>query len=213
MKQKSKIKEFASKIAISFFFAAIFVVVFYFFLETKIATYISLINTTAVKDSMIEKEATYNLEAKRLISYPKYGSKYANIEIPSIKLKLPVYYGDTKKILRLGVGHYNGSYFPGENGSIIYAAHNNPGYFQKLDQVHIGDEVIIKASYGEFKYKIIESKVVKETDLDAFFIQHDNELLIMYTCWPINRSVVGRKTQRLVVYAERVIDYENQNNS
>ena len=209
MKRENTMKEFASKIAISFFFAAIFVVIFYLFLENKISQYISLINTTAVKDSLEEKIATYNLEAKRLISFPKYGSKYATIEIPSVKINLPVYYGDTKKILRLGVGHYNGSYFPGENGSIIYAAHNNPGYFQKLDQVKINDEVIIKASYGDFKYKVIETKVVKETNLDAFPIQHNHELLIMYTCWPINRSVVGRKTERLVVYAERVVENEN----
>lgn len=204
MKKQNTLKEFASKIAISFFFAAIFVVVFYLFFETKISSYISLINTTAVKDSIEDKIATYNLEKKRLISFPKYGSKYANLEIPSISLKLPVYYGDTKKILRLGVGHYNGSYFPGENGSIIYAAHNNPGYFQKLDQVKKDDEVIIKASYGEFKYKVTETKIVKETDLDAFPISNDHELLIMYTCWPINRSVLGRKTKRFVVYAERV---------
>lgn len=209
MKKEKNIKKFASKIAISFFFAAIFVVIFYLFLENKISHYISLINTTAVKDSIEDKIATYNLEAKRLISFPKYGSKYATIEIPSAKIKLPVYYGDTKKILRLGVGHYNGSYFPGENGSIIYAAHNNPGYFQTLDHVKISDEVIIKASYGEFKYQVIETKVVKETDLDAFPIQHNHELLIMYTCWPINRSVVGRKTKRLVVYAERVVENEN----
>ena len=209
MKKESLLKEFASKIAISFFFAALFVVVFYFFFESKISTYISLINTTAVKESIEEKVATYNLETKRLISYPKYGSKYASIEIPSIKLKLPVYYGDTKKILKMGVGHYNGSYFPGENGSIIYAAHNNPGYFQKLDQVKINDIVMIKTSYGEFKYQVTNTKVVKETNLDAFPIQHDHELLIMYTCWPINRSVFGRKTERLVVYAEKVVNNEN----
>ncbi len=209
MMKENKIKEFASKIAISFFFAALFVVVFYLFLENKISSYISLINTVAVKESIEEKIATYNLEDKRLITFPKFGSKYATIKISSINLNLPVYYGDTKKILRLGVGHYIGSYFPGENGTIIYAAHNNPGYFQKLDKVNVGDEVIIAASYGEFKYRVKDSKVVKETDLDAFEVQHDHELLIMYTCWPINRSVFGRKTKRLVVYAERVDIHEN----
>ena len=49
-------------------------------------------------------------------------------------------------------------------------------------------------------------KVVKETDLAAFPIQHEKELLILYTCWPINRSVVGRKTERLVIYANKVGD-------
>ena len=165
-----------------------------------------MINTTAVKESDEEKIATYNFDAKKLITYPRYGSKYATLEIDSIKLNLPIYYGDTKKILHLGVGHYNGSYFPGENGTIIYAGHNNPGYFQKLDQVKVGDSVVVKASYGTFKYRITSFKVVKETDLESFNVQHEKEVLIMYTCWPINRSMIGRKTQRFVVYAEEVGD-------
>ena len=203
---KYKGKKFASKIAISFFFAAIFVLVFYFFLESTVSSYVSLINTAAVGGTAEEKIATYNLDAKKLIVLPKYGSKYATIMIPSINLKLPVYYGDTKKILRLGVGHYNGSYFPGENGTIIYAAHNDPGYFNKLDQVKIGDIITIEASYGVFKYEVSNTKVVKETDLLAFDVNHDEEVLLLYTCWPINRSVFGRKTQRYVVYAKKIGD-------
>ena len=199
-------KEFASNIAISFFFASLFVVGFYLFLENTVSSYVSLINTTAVKGSDEEKIAEYDSDSKKLIAYPKFGSKYATIEINSINLKLPVYYGDTKKILKHGVGHYNGSYFPGENGTIIYAAHNDPGYFNKLDKVKVGDEVVINASYGMFKYTIYETKIVKETDLTAFDVQNEKEILLLYTCWPINRSVFGRKTQRYVVYAQKVGD-------
>ncbi len=146
------------------------------------------------------------MEAKKLIVLPKHGSKYATLEIPSINLKLPVYYGDTKKILRYGVGHYIGSYFPGENGTIIYAAHNDPGYFNKLDKVNVGDIVTINASYGTFKYQVYDTKVVKETNIAAFDVNHDGEVLLMYTCWPINRSVFGRKTQRYLVYAKKIGD-------
>ena len=206
MKIKFDIKKFASKIAVSFFFASLFVVLFYFLLEEKISPYISLINTTAVKGISEERIATYNLDAKKLINYPNYGSKYATLDIPSINLKLPIYYGDTKKILRLGVGHYNGSYFPGENGTIIYAGHNDPGYFQKLDQVKVGEEIIVNASYGTFKYQVESYKIVKETDLKAFEVSHDRELLILYTCWPINRGIIGRKTQRYIVYATKLED-------
>ena len=39
-----------------------------------------------------------------------------------MKLELPIYHGDTLKILRKGVGHYAGSYFPGENGTVLLAA-------------------------------------------------------------------------------------------
>ena len=207
MKKRFSIKEFASKVAISFFFGAIFVVLFYFLIEEMVAPYISLINTTAIGSS-VEVEALYNFNDKVLIKYPSYGSKYADIEISSINLKLPVYHGDNKKILRKGVGHYTGSYFPGEGGSILYAAHNNPGFFQKLDQVKKGDIIKINTTYGEFKYEVYDMKVVKETDLSAFPIKHDGELLMLYTCWPINRSVVGRKTQRYVVYAKGIGEYD-----
>lgn len=203
-KKKFSKKKLASNIAISFFFAAIFVLIFYFFIEDTVASYVSLINTTAVRGTAEEKIAKYSSDDRKLIVLPRYGSKYATIQIPSVSIKLPVYYGDTKKILRLGVGHYNGSYFPGENGTIIYAAHNDVGYFNKLEKVKIGDEVIVEASYGTFTYRVYESKVVKETDLEAFDVQHEKEILLMYTCWPINRSVFGRKTQRLVVYAEKI---------
>lgn len=204
MKKKLNVKKFASSLAISFFFSALFVLVYYFILEDKIMPYISIINTTAVRHNNVEIEAKYNLEAKRLIDYPSYGSKYATLEIASINLKLPVYHGDNKKILMLGVGHYTGSYFPGENGSILYAAHNNKGLFHDLDKIKVGDLITIKATYGTFTYQMTEFKIVKETDLAAFPIQHNNELLMMYTCWPIDKGIVGQKKERYVVYAKRV---------
>ena len=61
------------------------------------------------------KETTIN-ENKKLASYPDYGSKYATIEIPQIDVNLPVYFGDTLEILKKGVGHSRGRYFPKEGG-------------------------------------------------------------------------------------------------
>ena len=49
--------------------------------------------------------------------------------------------GDTLDILRYGVGHYAGSFFPGEGGSVIFAAHNN--YFRKLNQTKIPMRAIL----------------------------------------------------------------------
>lgn len=211
-----KEKKFASSIAISFFFASIFIVIFYFVIDDKVSPYVSLINTTAVRntsngtntpgESSGTSTTKYNFEAKRLINYPKWGKKYATLNIPSIKLKLPVYHGDSLKILRYGVGHYAGSYFPGENGTVIFAAHNNVGYFHELDKVKVGDIVTVETTYGTFNYQVDSTKIVHESNLDAFPINHERELLIMYTCWPINRRIVGRKTQRYVVYAKKIGD-------
>ena len=206
--KKINIRKFASKIAVSLFFSAIFVLIYYYFVEEDVSNYIAILNSMAVSNDVGETEVKYNFESKMLLKYPAFGKKYATLIIPSIDLKIAVYHGDNNKILRHGVGHYSGSYFPGENGTIVYAAHNTKGFFQKLDKVKKGDIVTIITKYGTFKYKVDSHKIVSEKNLDAFNIQHEKELLILYTCYPINRSVVGRKTKRYVVYAYRVNDNE-----
>ncbi len=208
---KLKLKKLASHLAISFFFAAIFILIFYFFIDEKVSVYISLINTTAVKENTEDIKTEYNFAAKKLLRYPNYGQKYGTIKIPSININLPLYFGDTMKILRKGVGHFAGSYFPGENGTTILAAHNNIGFFNELDKVKKGDIVTIQADYGTFNYEVESYKIIKETDLSAFPIQHEEERLIMYTCYPMGRYAYGQKTKRYVVYAKRIGDTSNAN--
>ena len=102
----------------------------------------------------------------RLKNYPEYGTKYATIEIPKIDVDLPVYFGDTLEILKKGVGHSSGSYFPGEGGSIIYMGHNAKNIFRRFSEIQVGDEITIKANYGTYQYKIYDTKLIKETDID-----------------------------------------------
>ena len=166
MNIKKRLKTVATSVAIAFFLSSIFVIVYYFCFSGEVNSYITLINTTAVLGHEEDKtEASYNFETNKLIKYPHYGKKFATLKIPSIKLSLPVYHGDTLKILRHGVGHYGGSYFPGENGTIILAAHNTTGFFNKLDKVKKGDRVTIEATYATFTYEVYDYKVVKETNL------------------------------------------------
>ena len=78
---------------------------------------------------------------------------------------------------------------------------NTSNFFERIDELSEGDEIVLETTYGTFKYIVEKSAIVKETDMEAFKVTHDKETLIMYTCYPINRSVVGRKTKRYVVYA------------
>ena len=208
-KKRFKIKTFATNVAISFFLASIFITCLYFLGEEKINHYTMLINKLAV-DVTTEREAVYDAESKRLIKYPSYGKQYGTITISSIDVSLPLYYGDSLKILRYGIGQYAGSFFPGEGGSVILAGHNNPGILNKLDKVKENDEIVIKANYGTFNYKVVETKIVNETELESFLYENGKEMLILYTCYPINRSVIGRKTQRLVIYAELIGDNDEE---
>ena len=141
-----------------------------------------------------------NTDKNTIKNYPEYGTQYATIEIDKIGVNLPVYYGDTLEILKKGVGHSSGSYFPGEGGSIVYMGHNSKKMFRRFSELQKGNEIKVTTSYGEYVYKIYDMQLIKETELDKLPIQRDKEILMVYTCYPFNN--VGYATQRYVVYAE-----------
>lgn len=175
----------------------------YMCLGQTIEENVLLINQVAIKieNTTEQKEMEMN-ENNRLQNYPEYGTQYATIEIPKIDVNLPVYYGDTLEILKKGVGHSSGSYFPGEGGSIIYMGHNSKKVFRRFSELQIGNEIKVTTSYGEFNYRIYDMQLINETEKDKLPIQKEKEILMVYTCYPFNN--IGYATQRYVVYAELV---------
>ena len=105
-------------IIVALFFVGIIIGAIYLSFGAKIEECISLINIISVDTNKKEISETTINEENRIQNYPEYGTQYATIEIPAIDVELPVYYGDTLDILKNGVGHSSGSYFPGEGGSI-----------------------------------------------------------------------------------------------
>lgn len=172
----------------------------YLMFRADIDETISLISKVSIDIENKEVKETVMNEDKRIENYPEYGTQYATIEIPKIDVNLPVYYGDTLEILKKGVGHSSGSYFPGEGGSIIYMGHNSKRMFRRFSELQIGNEIIVKTTYGEYKYKIYDMQIINETEVDKLPIQKDKEILMVYTCYPFNN--IGYATQRYVVYAE-----------
>ena len=160
----------------------------------------SIISKVAIDIENKKVEQTKMTEENTLENYPEYGTQYATIKIPRINVDLPVYFGDTLEVLKKGVGHSSGSYFPGEGGSIIYMGHNSKNMFRRFSELQIGDEMIVTTSYGEYTYKIYDMQLIKETDVDKLPIQREKEILMVYTCYPFNN--IGYATQRYVVYAE-----------
>ena len=135
-----------------------------------------------------------------LLNCPNYGENYANLKIPSIGVDLPIYYGKTMDLLKKGIGHDNDSYFPGEGGSIILMGHNFSRFLAKLPNVKTGDAIQITTNYGEFNYMVYNAQIVNENDTYKVPIQENEEILMIYTCWPINN--IGYATDRYVVYAK-----------
>ena len=73
-------------------------------------------------------------------------------------------------------------------------------FLGKLPKAKVGDTIQINADYGQFEYTIYNIEIVEETDTNKLPIQDKEEILMLYTCWPINN--IGYTTKRYVVYAK-----------
>lgn len=194
------IKATIMNVIVALFITVAIILSIYLFFGAGIDENISLINKVAIDIENKQVEATVINSENKIENYPEYGTQYATIEIPKINVNLPVYFGDTLEILKKGVGHSSGSYFPGEGGSIIYMGHNSQKMFRRFSELQIGNEITVKTNYGEYKYKIYDMQLIKETETEKLPIQKDKEILMVYTCYPFNN--IGYATQRYVVYAE-----------
>ena len=202
--EKNKyIKEVIEQLIISFFYISLIFIIVHTLFSNKINNYINILNMLSVKSEDIKyPSVSFDKLSKRLKDYPLWGSEFGTLEIRSQNIKLPIYQGDELDILKHGVGHFSGSLFPGEGGSIIFAAHNNKGYLYNLPNVKINDEIVVSTTYGTFKYQVYETKIIDAKDNDAFLFYDDREILMIYTCYPVN--TIGHKTHRFLVYAKKV---------
>jgi len=198
-KFKNIIGEIVKQVAISLFFLSLFVLSIYFLFSEKLSNYVFLINRVVIEEKFKEPvPVSFDGIEKRLINYPRYGELFATLLIPKTKVEAIVYHGDSLDLLKSGVGHFSGSYFPGENGTILLAAHNSKEHFKSLPELKEKDEVILKTDYGTFTYEVNNYLVMDASELEKINIQKGYEELVLYTCYPVD--TVGFKTKRYVVY-------------
>lgn len=197
---KRILKATISNIIVAFVYVAIIVSIITVLFSSKISMAISLMNTISIDTSnRILSEVTIDLEHNKLEKYPEYGNQYANLSIEDLDINLPLYYGDTLSILRNGIGQSSGAYFPGEGGSIICMGHNTKGFLRRLQEIQKGAKIQINTGYGNYTYTVYETKIVPQTELDAVPVQKEEEILMLYTCYPVNS--IGHATSRFIVYA------------
>ena len=197
------IKATIKNVIVAFIYVIIIFAVVYILFADTISRAISLVDLISVETGEdILKDVKLDLQTKDLESYPKYGTKYGKIKIASLGIDLPLYYGDTLSILRDGIGHTSGSYFPGEGGSILCMGHNTYGMLRRLPEIKKGAKIVIETTYGTYTYEVYDTKVVRQTQLDAAPIQRDNEILMLYTCYPVDS--IGHAKSRFFTYSKLI---------
>ncbi|MFN2746391.1 class D sortase [Bacillus sp. z60-18] len=132
---------------------------------------------------------------------PKFGEAVGILEIPKVNAELPIVEGTDADDLAKGVGHYQDSYYPNENGQIVLSGHRDT-VFRRTGELRKGDQLKVLLSYGSFIYQIEKTKIVDKNDTSIITLQHDKEELVLTTCYPF--SYIGNAPKRYIIYGKRV---------
>lgn len=130
---------------------------------------------------------------------PGFGEVVGLLEIPAIKSELAIVEGTDPDDLKKGVGHYQGSYFPGEGGQIVLSGHRDT-VFRRLGELKAGDVLNIRMPKKDTKYEITGTKIVDAEDRTIITLQNEREELILTTCYPF--SYIGNAPERYIIYAK-----------
>lgn len=184
------------------------------FLTDRDASHVSLLDVqnvteTTTAQTTVQESATLPSETEGKLVVPFYyqGDQIGTIRIANAEIEVGVYQGDTEDQFRLGGGHYNNSFLPGQEGNIVVASHRT-SYFRDLEYVEVGDIVEFETTYGMFRYKIREISILEKADFDTITDETDSEQLTLYTCYPF--VYVGNAPNRYVVRCDL---YESELNT
>ena len=132
------------------------------------------------------------------------------IEIPGIRVSLPIYHGTGESILQTAIGHVEWSSLPtGTDGShVIISGHRglpSARLFTDIDQLAVGDEFSLEVLNKEFTYEVDNISIVLPYELSELKIEPGYDYCTLVTCTPY-----GVNTHRLLVRGHRV-DTGNKN--
>jgi sortase A len=151
-------------------------------------------------------------EEARYESLLNLDSVMGYIEIPSIRVKLPIYHGTSDEILQIGVGHIAGTSLPvgGESTHCVLSGHRglpSSKLFTDLDMLTTGDVFVITVLNETLTYEVDQVLIVDPDDTSALGIVEGEDLCTLVTCTPY-----GINTHRLLVRGHRIAnlaDYSN----
>ena len=128
----------------------------------------------------------------------------AYIDIPSIKVSLPIYHGTNEGILQIAIGHIEGSSLPvgGKSTHCVISGHRglpSAKLFTDLDKLTEGDTFEIRVLNETLTYEVDQILIVKPDDVTALGIEEDKDQVTLVTCTPY-----GINSHRLLVRGHRI---------
>ncbi len=129
------------------------------------------------------------------VSYPiAVGVPIGLIEVPNRDVRAVVVEGSKAEQLAQASGHLIGSALPGQPGvsAILGRSQTYGAEFKNLDQLIVGDEVVVTTGQGIHTYEVIDITVRSARDTAAF--QGEGHMLILATVVDSSDRLVVRAT-------------------
>jgi len=134
------------------------------------------------------------------------GDAVAIIRIPKIDVDYVVVEGTGTEALKKGPGHYTDTAYPWQDTGRVGIAGHRTTYgapFWSLNELRVGDRIVLATEYGIFDYRIARTVVTPPSGIlpsgDWVLRQTVGPSLVLTTCNPRFSA-----STRLVVIAERV---------
>lgn len=130
------------------------------------------------------------------------GELLGRLEIPRIDAEMPVVQGASDANLKSAAALLDGTSSIGSIGNAAIAAHRSYTYgrfFNRLNEVEVGDLIIVTTPVAVYTYQAYEIKIVEPTDLSVLNRNSKDKVITLITCDPIYVA-----THRLIIHGVMV---------
>ena len=125
------------------------------------------------------------------------------VEIPKIRVELPIYHGTDETILQIAIGHLENTTLPvgGPSTHTVISGHRglpSAKLFTDIDQLVEGDVFMIQTLGRTITYEVDQIRVVLPTELGNLVIEENMDYCTLVTCTPY-----GINSHRLLIRGRR----------
>lgn len=163
------------------------------------------LKTTVITDPFTKSTDTLGSEYNQMLNIGGTGMM-GYIQIPKIRVNLPIYHGTSVKALEKGVGHMEKTHLPvgGEGTHAVLTGHTgleSSVLFTNLSKIKIKDRFYITVLGKTIAYQVDKIKVVTPSETEDLVVVPGKDYVTLITCTPY-----GINSHRLLVRGTRV-DY------
>jgi len=132
-----------------------------------------------------------------------------SLEIPNIKISLPIYHGTSDDVLQVAIGHLEWTSLPtgGKGNHCVISGHRglpSAKLLTHLDQLRAGDIFVLRVLNEVLTYEVDQILIVEPKEVTALYRDDNEDYCTLMTCTPY-----GVNSHRLLVRGHRIENLSN----